>query len=233
MRTKIEMRSLSVQVADSLQLEGNLYVPHDPKAMVIFSHGSGSSRFSPRNAFVAERLGKEKIASLLIDLLTPEEDATYENRFDIKLLTERLIEVTAFMSNVPETRDLPLGYFGASTGAASALRAAAIERELILAVVSRGGRPDLAMDSLSQVTAPVLLIVGGLDTEVISLNRKAYNALHSRKEFQIVDGASHLFEEPGKLEEVAKLSADWFSDHLISDENVSHNKGDFHAKGAK
>jgi putative phosphoribosyl transferase len=215
MNTDTESRTVTIKVTNSINLEGNLNIPGDANGLVIFSHGSGSSRFSPRNAFVAEKLNDQKIATLLIDLLTTKEDAVYKNRFDIDLLTERLIEVTGKMLELPEVNDLAIGYFGASTGAASALRAAAVHRELIKAIVSRGGRPDLALDSLYRVVAPVLLIVGSLDTEVISLNRKAHNALASEKKIEIVQGASHLFEEPGKLEVVADLSSAWFIEHLV------------------
>jgi putative phosphoribosyl transferase len=216
MNTLTEKKTLTIQIDDSVKLEGNLNIPDDPKALIIFSHGSGSSRFSPRNNFVAEKLNEQNMATLLIDLLTNEEDNNYQNRFDIDLLTERLTQVTARVHQLLETSHLPVGYFGASTGAASALRAAAIHSELIEAVVSRGGRPDLAVDSLHRVKAPVLLIVGSLDYEVISLNQKAYAMLSIGKRLEIVKGASHLFEEPGKLEVVAELSAAWFREYLIN-----------------
>jgi pimeloyl-ACP methyl ester carboxylesterase len=215
MNTLTEKRMLTIQTDDSVRLEGNLNIPDDPKALVIFSHGSGSSRFSPRNNFVAEKLNEQKMATLLIDLLSEQEDINYRNRFDIDLLTERLIKVTSRVHQLTEISNLPIGYFGASTGAASALNAAAVHTELIAAVVSRGGRPDLALDSLPRVKAPVLLIVGSLDYEVISLNQKAYAMLTKKKRLEIVSGASHLFEEPGKLEVVAELSAGWFREYLI------------------
>lgn len=207
----------------NLHLKGVLVVPAQPKAVVIFSHGSGSSRFSPRNTFVASELNKRGMATLLVDLLTPQEDSIYENRFDIDLLTSRLIAVTAFVHVQPELHHLPLGYFGASTGAASALNAAERLGKQIKAVVSRGGRPDLADADLPLVKAPTLLIVGGLDTPVIEMNNVAYKDLHCQKKMVIVDGATHLFEEPGKLEEVARFASDWFENFLIKTDSPKLN----------
>lgn len=200
----------------SLKLKGNLVVPGKANAIVVFSHGSGSSRFSPRNTYVADVLNQEGMATLLTDLLTPEEDAVYANRFDIALLTNRLVAVTRYLETQSAFQHLPLGYFGASTGAASALRAAAALPEWIHAVVSRGGRPDLASDVLPQVKAPTLLIVGGLDDVVITLNQEAFDQMRCEKKMVIVDDATHLFEEPGKLEEVAILAASWFQQYLLN-----------------
>lgn len=197
-----------------LSLEGMLSIPKEAKGMVLFAHGSGSSRLSPRNNFVAQILQKGNLGTLLIDLLSEQEDATYETRFDIDLLTKRLIEIVRFLRNASETKHLQMGLFGASTGAAAALKVAAALGKEIKAVVSRGGRPDLALDVLDKVTAPTLLIVGGEDFGVIELNQKAYNALHCTKKLEIVPRATHLFEEPGCLDEVAKLAKAWFNTYL-------------------
>ncbi|NJB70403.1 pimeloyl-ACP methyl ester carboxylesterase [Saonia flava] len=199
---------------DGIVLKGNLCIPQNTKGIVIFSHGSGSSRFSPRNKFVAEILQKNGLATLLFDLLTENEDRIYDNRFDIDLLTMRLIDVTQWIQHNDITSDLLIGYFGASTGAASALRAAAFFDKDIDAVVSRGGRPDLALGHLKKVTAPTLLIVGGRDDVVIQLNEKAYQNLNCTKKLEIVPRATHLFEEEGKLEIVANISAEWFTKWL-------------------
>jgi putative phosphoribosyl transferase len=200
-------------------VEGNLTVPSGAKGVVLFAHGSGSSRFSPRNQYVAKVINKAGIGTLLFDLLTQNEDevdmATAEFRFNIDLLAERLIGATEWLKKDPKTKNLVFGYFGASTGAAAALIAAAKLPSVIAAVVSRGGRPDLASDYLGKVSAPTLLLVGGLDTVVIELNRKAMSQMVSEKKLEIVPGATHLFEEPGKLEEVAKLSTDWFLRYLV------------------
>ena len=184
------------------------------EGIVLFAHGSGSGRLSPRNNYVAGVLREHGVATLLFDLLTEEEDRVYETRFDIPLLTHRLILATEWVKQQAETRDLTIGYFGASTGAAAALKAAAAVGPQIGAVVSRGGRPDLALESLARVQAPTLLIVGGNDHVVIDLNRVAYRALHVDKELQIIPGATHLFEEPGTLEQVASVAARWFVRHL-------------------
>jgi pimeloyl-ACP methyl ester carboxylesterase len=202
----------------SVTLKGDLVIPDNPKGIVIFSHGSGSSRFSSRNRMVAELIQKENIGTFLFDLLTQEEDELYENRFDIDLLSDRLIETTQWLMDYKSTKNLPIGYFGASTGAASALRAAAYFKTKIKAVVSRGGRPDLAITELPQVTAPTLLIVGGLDVPVIGMNKMAFDELESVKEMKIIPGATHLFEEPGKLLEVAELAIVWYKRHLINKE---------------
>ena len=195
-------------------LKGNLFIPENARALILFSHGSGSSRLSPRNNFVASVLPHVGLATLLFDLLTEEEDRLYKTRFNIDLLTQRLIDVTDWIKTQKETKGLQLAYFGASTGAASALSAAAYFGDEIAAVVSRGGRPDLAMTELHMVTAPTLLIVGGWDKVVIVLNQKAYSKLRCERKLEIVPEATHLFEERGKLEEVAALSAKWFTDHL-------------------
>ena len=206
-----------------IQLEGNLVMPPESDSIVIFSHGSGSSRFSPRNNYVAKMLQQAHIATLLIDLLTKEEDSIYENRFNIDLLTKRLVEVTAYMQRDPGLVKHKFGYFGASTGAASALRAAAKLNRQIHAVVSRGGRPDLAGPVLRFVTSPVLLIVGSLDGEVIQLNEMALNQLTCEKKMEIVKGATHLFEEPGKLGEVAGLASAWFKKCFAENKNKVFN----------
>ena len=202
---------------DGLVLKGNLSIPENATGMVIFSHGSGSSRLSSRNNYVAKVLNEKGLATLLFDLLTEDEDRIYENRFNIDLITMRLIDVTQWVQNQKECGDLVIGYFGASTGAASALRAAAFYKDDIRAVVSRGGRPDLAMQELYKVTAPTLLIVGGWDHQVIQLNEKAYQELKCHKKLDIVPEASHLFEEPGKLQQVADIAAAWFNKWLQQD----------------
>ena len=200
--------------ANGINLEGALVIPSGARGLVLFAHGSGSSRHSPRNNFVAQVLHKTGMGTLLMDLLTREEDSVYENRFDIDLLTWRLERATQWVGDQPQSKALAIGYFGASTGAAAALQAAATFGPSVGAVVSRGGRPDLAMSALDRVEAPTLLIVGGLDDVVIDLNRKAYRRLKCEKHLAIVPGATHLFEEPGTLKEAACLAADWFERHL-------------------
>jgi len=208
-----------------VRLEGVLQMPDSPIGVVLFAHGSGSSRHSPRNTFVAARLRAARVGTLLIDLLTYEEDRDYETRFDIDLLTKRLADAVRFLAREPRTEKLPVGLFGASTGAAAALRVAAEMPETIAAVVSRGGRPDLASrDTLRRVKAPTLLIVGGDDYGVIELNERAGAELECVKELAIVPGATHLFEERGALDEVARLAADWFARHL-SEEVVNADRG--------
>lgn len=204
----------SVQIpAGAASLEGFLQIPPDARGVVLFAHGSGSGRHSPRNNFVAEELRLAGMATLLVDLLTPEEERDARLRFDIGLLTARLAAAAAWLKERPQA--LPLGLFGASTGAAAALRLAAASGSDIVAVVSRGGRPDLAGEAaLQQVRAPTLLIVGGDDEEVIALNQAAYARMHCERRLEIVAGASHLFEEPGRLEEVAMLAASWFDCHF-------------------
>jgi putative phosphoribosyl transferase len=204
--------------AGSASMEGNLVVPDGAGGLVLFAHGSGSSRHSSRNRFVAQELNRAGLATLLIDLLTVEEEAvdmrTGHLRFDIVLLAERLVGATDWLLQNADTRRLSIGYFGASTGAAAALVAGALRADIIRAIVSRGGRPDLAGSDLPQVRAPTLLIVGGDDHAVILLNRAAYDQLRCEKQLVIVPGATHLFEEPGTLEEVARLARDWFTHHL-------------------
>jgi dienelactone hydrolase len=200
--------------ANGIVLEGALVIPSTARGVVLFAHGSGSSRHSPRNNFVAQVLHTAGIGTLLIDLLSREEDSIYENRFDIELLTRRLERATQWLVDQPQSASLSVGYFGASTGAAAALQAAAAFGSSIGAVVSRGGRPDLAITALDRVQAPTLLIVGGLDDVVVELNRKAFRKLKAEKHLAIIPGATHLFEEPGTLEEVARLAAEWFRRHL-------------------
>ncbi len=202
--------------AGNVMLEGILTLPGKTGPVVIFAHGSGSSRLSPRNTFVAKTLQNAGIGTLLFDLLTHEEDNVYENRFNIDLLTDRLRAATLWLSEQRRTEKLFVGYFGASTGTAAALRAAADLGPMIKAVVSRGGRPDMAEQALARVQAPVLLIVGGNDHVVIKLNKRAYALIPGEKDLQIVPNATHLFEEPGALEEVARLAATWFTRHLVS-----------------
>lgn len=201
--------------AGPVQLDGELILPPSAGGVVLFAHGSGSSRFSPRNTYVAKVLQQRGIGTLLFDLLTREEDRNYETRFDIALLTQRLLSATAWLRTNPQTQMLKLGYFGASTGAAAALQAAAEMGNKIAAVVSRGGRPDLAGEvALGRVKVPTLLIVGAADYEVVELNRQAYALLHCKKEITLIPGATHLFEETGTLEQAASAAADWFAHHL-------------------
>lgn len=219
-RTIVTGRTQDVTLAlDGIVLHGDLTVPPGAKGIVLFAHGSGSSRFSPRNRAVAATLWEGGVATLLLDLLTPDEDRvdemTAQHRFDIRLLAGRLAAATDWIAQQPETRELTVGYFGASTGAAAALVAAARIPDMIRAVVSRGGRPDLAGASLEAVRAPTLLIVGGADTEVLELNRMAAARLGGPHTLEIVPGATHLFEEPGTLEQVATLALRWFERHLI------------------
>ena len=201
--------------ADEVELDGELILPPSAKGVVAFAHGSGSSRFSPRNTYVAEVLQQRGIGTLLFDLLTREEDQDYETRFDIALLTQRLLAATVWLQSNPKTQTIHLGYFGASTGAAAALQAAAQMGDKIAAVVSRGGRPDLAGEAaLGRVTAPTLLIVGGADYGVIELNQQAYALLNCEKELVLIPHATHLFEEPGTLQQAARSAAAWFAKHL-------------------
>lgn len=212
----------TIQIAtEAVQLEGTLALPDHVKGLVVFAHGSGSSRFSPRNTFVARILQQANIGTLLMDLLTRQEDALYATRFDIDLLTRRLLLATHWLQEQPETKHLTTGYFGASTGAAAALKAAATLGSSIGAVVSRGGRPDLAEDVLGVVRSPTLLIVGGNDEVVLQLNRAALAKLTCKKEFAVVPGATHLFEEPGALEEVARFATVWFQRYLLSSSSLS------------
>jgi len=203
----------------SATLEGSLCLPSEVQGIVIFAHGSGSSRLSQRNQFVARELQKDRLGTLLFDLLTAREQEIDEQtgrlRFDISLLAKRLVEVTDWVPKYLEAENLKLGYFGASTGAAAALAAAAARPDAIRAVVSRGGRPDLAEEALPRVKAPTLLIVGGEDYQVIDMNRDALERLTAEKSLIIIQRATHLFEEPGALEEVARLASRWFLRHFL------------------
>jgi len=209
--------------AGSVLLEGNLSLPEGARGIVLFAHGSGSSRLSPRNRHVAKLLNQARLATLLVDLLSPEEEAvdlrTAQLRFNIGLLAERLVGITDWLVKEPDAQPLRIGYFGASTGAAAALVAAAERPKMVRAVVSRGGRPDLAGPALAHVEAPTLLIVGGNDLLVIELNRAALAQLRSEKRLVIVPGATHLFEEPGALDEVARLAREWFERYLAWEEH--------------
>jgi putative phosphoribosyl transferase len=215
--TKLGEQTIQVR-AGKVRLEGNLNVPSHAKGVVLFAHGSGSSRHSPRNRAVAATLKEAELGTLLIDLLSPDEEAidmhTAHLRFDIDLLAERLVHAAEWLADNAETRELGIGCFGSSTGGGAALVAAAQRPELIKAVVSRGGRPDLAGLSLPKVQAPTLLIVGGNDTPVIELNHQAMSRLRVETKLEIIPGATHLFEEAGTLEEVARLASDWFVHHL-------------------
>lgn len=210
---QIAEQEITVPVAGE-QLGATLGQPRNPTGIILFAHGSGSSRFSPRNRFVASVLQQAGLATLLLDLLTLSEAQDRRLVFDIPFLADRLEGATEWVKINPSTSQLPIGYFGASTGAGAAILAAADEGRTIRAIVSRGGRPDLANGALGQITAPTLLIVGGNDDPVIALNRRAYDQIHAPKELVIVPGATHLFEEPGTLEEVARLATDWFTRHL-------------------
>lgn len=205
-------------LAGTVTLEGNLTIPEGAKGIVLFAHGSGSSRHSPRNRYVAQVLQKSGLATLLFDLLTSKEEEvdmfTLEHRFNIDLLAKRLVGATDWITHNNATKNLHIGYFGASTGASAALVAAAERPDVVGAVVSRGGRPDLAGDALLNVKAPTLLIVGGEDYPVIDMNKEALEKLHAEKKLVLVPGATHLFEEPGTLEEVARLATEWFKHHL-------------------
>jgi len=218
--TTVAAREIAVRVGNgAVGLEGSLAVPEGAAGIVVFAHGSGSSRHSPRNRFVAAALREGRLATLLLDLLTSgEESIDFETghlRFDIDLLAGRLVAATDWLEERPATRGLSVGYFGASTGAGAALVAAAQRPDRIAAVVSRGGRPDLAGTALAHVAAPTLLIVGGDDPQVIDLNRQAMRDLRCDKRLEIVPGASHLFEEPGTLEKVAELARAWFTRYLV------------------
>jgi len=215
--TAVEEKEVTIPVGKAV-INGNLTVPSGAKGIVLFAHGSGSSRFSPRNTHVAKEINEAGIATLLIDLLTEAEEeideSTGEYRFNIDLLAQRLVHATEWVKKNPDTKSQAIGYFGASTGAAAALIAAAKLPEHVKAVVSRGGRPDLAGEHLPNVKAPTLLIVGGDDTEVLELNRQASQQMTAERKIVVVPGATHLFEEPGKLEEVARLAISWFSKYL-------------------
>lgn len=203
--------------AETVSLPGDLTIPAEPRGLVVFAHGSGSSRKSPRNRFVAEQLVDRGLATLLFDLLTESEDRDRDNRFDIELLTDRLLAATAWVEHRGDVGDLPLGYFGSSTGAAAALRAAARQPDRVDAVVSRGGRVDLAEDVYESVRAPTKLIVGGDDRQVLALNREGADRLAGTTDVTVVKGAGHLFEGEGELETVAEAAGDWFVEHLSPD----------------
>jgi len=211
--------------AHGVNLDGDLSIPPNAVGLVVFAHGSGSSRRSPRTRQVAEVLHQRRLATLLFDLLTPDEvavdEVTRHLRFDIRFPATRLVDVTDWIGTQAVVADLPIGYFGASTGAAAALVAAASRSAAVRAVVSRGGRPDLAMPALERVQGPTLLIVGGADYDVIPLNERAYRQLRSPKELVLVDRATHLFEERGAIEQVSQLAADWFERHLSPVEDRS------------
>jgi dienelactone hydrolase len=213
----IEHTSVSVPTGEVV-LQGDLSMPSAPKGIVLFAHGSGSSRHSPRNRYVAEALNEHSLGTLLVDLLTGEEEqedeVTAQLRFDIDLLTRRLVAITDWLASLPQVRGHEIGLFGASTGAAAALMTAAERPDVVKAVVSRGGRPDLAGSTASLVRAPTMLIVGGKDTAVIQMNRDAMTLMKCKTELKIVPGATHLFEERGALAQVASLAADWFTTHL-------------------
>jgi pimeloyl-ACP methyl ester carboxylesterase len=219
--TILQDQPVSLRIGD-VQLQGNLRIPSAAGGIVVFAHGSGSGRHSPRNRFVADVLVNTDLATLLIDLLTQEEEMidlqTAELRFDIRLLAERLGGVTDWLAGEPSTATLPIGYFGASTGAAAALIAAADRPKIVRAIVSRGGRPDLAKPVLRRVAQPTLLIVGGEDDVVIDLNREALKELGGTKRLVIIPGATHLFEEPGALEQVAALASEWFLRYLVDEQ---------------
>ena len=216
--TKVEKNKLVSVPIDGQSLSGDLGMPADPHGIVLFAHGSGSSRHSPRNQYVARTLEHRHLATLLIDLLTPEEEAiddrTAEYRFDIPMLAGRLVTIVDWLRLRKETASLPIGLFGASTGSGAALIAAAERPREVAAVVSRGGRPDLADAALPKVTTPTLLIVGGFDAPVIQMNRDAMKQMRGEVTLEIVKGATHLFEEPGTLQCVAELAGTWFTKHL-------------------
>ncbi|WP_366183932.1 alpha/beta hydrolase [Flavobacterium ovatum] len=205
----------------SVILKGNMVIPDKATGMVIFSNGSGSKRSNSRNKILAELIQNKNIGTLVFNLLTEEEDLVYENKYNIDLLVSRLIETTEWLIQNKHTKDLPIGYFGASTGAAAAMRAAAYFGKIIKAVVSRGGRPDMVINTLSQVISPTLLIVGGIDVPIIGMNKMAFDELQSVKEMKIVPKATQLFKEPGKLQEAAELAIVWFKRYFIKKEQYS------------
>ncbi|MFM7079268.1 MAG: dienelactone hydrolase family protein [Bacteroidota bacterium] len=214
------MTSTSLVIRSAgVNLVGDLKVPSNPKGLIIFSHGSGSSRFSPRNRYVSEYLAQNGYATFLVDLLTELEDRDERNRFDISLLTDRLLGVVHYFLDMYADKFDQVGLFGASTGAASALRVASILGEDVFAVVSRGGRPDLAFDALDSVVAPTLLLVGGYDSLVLAINQRALMRLRGEKKLLVIPEATHLFEEPGKLEQVANASVEWL-DQCLETKNI-------------
>lgn len=205
--------------AGRVSITGHLTIPQHPKGVVVFAHGSGSSRHSPRNQYVARMLNEAGFATVLFDLLTPDEERDRANVFDIPLLASRLVDITGWLAGQPDTAALAIGYFGASTGAGAALAAAAHPGVKVAAVVSRGGRPDLAGPALRHVQSPTLLIVGGRDEVVLDLNRRARAAIPAECKIAVVPGATHLFEEPGTLEQVAMLARGWFTSHLTTSQD--------------
>ncbi|MCC6177996.1 MAG: dienelactone hydrolase family protein [Chloroflexi bacterium] len=231
----LDGREVTIPVGE-IALEGTLAIPREPIGIVLFAHGSGSSRHSIRNQHVARILYDDGLATLLFDLLTVDEEAvdrfTGHLRFDIGLLATRLVGATDWLASDADTRDLAIGYFGASTGGGAALLAAVRRPEVVQAVVSRGGRPDLALPSLGRVRAPTLLIVGGNDEPVIEMNRQALAALHCETRLEIVPGATHLFEEPGALDVVARLASDWFRRHLTSSGQQASRGSQWRAPGS-
>lgn len=213
MLKKVSHENIYIPINEKI-LEGILAIPRETQRLVIFVHGSGSSRLSPRNRYVANVLENNNFATILFDLLTQEEDKIYENRFNIELLANRLVLATYWILDQPKLKHLSLGYFGASTGTAAALKAATKLEPAIKAIVSRGGRPDLAGISLTEIKTPTLLIVGGNDEIVIELNKKAQKEMRAMTQLTIIPEATHLFEEPGALEEVARLASNWFEQYL-------------------
>lgn len=212
MHTLVSKRAIDLSI-DSVELKGDLSIPNPAHALVLFAHGSGSSRYSPRNQMVAGYLNDKGIATFLFDLLTAAEDQSYENRFNISLLAKRLEKATKWVVQQPECTGLSIGYFGASTGAAAALIASK-NLPQVSGIVSRGGRPDLALGILHQVKSPTLLIVGGFDVDVLQLNEQAFKLLNCEKKMEIIPGATHLFEERGAMERVCEIAANWFQLHL-------------------
>lgn len=206
--------------AGGVTLPGDLSLPEHAQSLVIFSHGNMSSRFSPRNRFVAKVLNENGMATLLADLMTAKEDQDYPQHSTIELFTRRLLAITRWVLNLPALKHLPIGYFGANTGAASALKAAVTLPNHVQAIVARGGRVDLAQDDLPKIRIPVLMIVGSLDEPVIELNDEAFEQMTCHRELKIVWGASHFFEEPGKLDEVARLTVSWFEHYLVSNSQL-------------
>jgi len=209
---EVKVRDVEIEV-EGVKLPGRLGVPERCKMLVMFAHGSGSSRLSPRNNYVADILRKSRLGTLLFDLLTEEEDADYERRFDIPLISKRFEQASKWVMKNKELKDLRLGYFGASTGSAAAMVAASKFGKRISAIVSRGGRPDLVLEVLDRVVSPTMLIVGGYDLDVLALNRRAYERLGCEKRLEVIEGATHLFEEPGALDKVAELATEWFLSH--------------------
>lgn len=209
MLDKTIKKTVNIKI-DTITIEGELIIPQEALGLVLFAHGSGSSRFSPRNNYVAQILQKGKLATLLVDLLSKDEDLKNERRFNIELLSNRLVKITDWLNENEETKNFKIGYFGASTGAAAAIKAAAVEKNNVAAIVSRGGRVDLAESELSKVDAPTLLLVGEKDEFVVEVNVYAFKQMLCPKQLSIISNATHLFEEPGTLDEVAMQATEWF-----------------------